>query len=111
MLLTEDGPWANDTVTLSYTYHLRRTLTLQAPSGSAWTQNYSWDAAQRLASVSSPAGAFGYQYGAVGGVTGASELIQRITYPSGALIDVMAVNYGVPRHFAPLRLGNLLRLR
>src|SRR5439155_21703157 len=60
LLHTEDGPWANDTVT--YTYNnarLRSGLSLQQPTGT-WTNGFGWDAAHRLSSVSSPAGTFSY---------------------------------------------------
>src|SRR5690606_29568272 len=56
-LLTEDGPWSNDTVTYSYDLevpHLRTNLTLAQPSGS-WSQSYGYDLAKRLQSITSPA--------------------------------------------------------
>jgi RHS repeat-associated protein len=63
-LLTEDGPWSNDTVT--YTYHssvpgLPTILSLQQPTGS-WNHTNSFDAAKRLSSLTSPAGVFAYTY-------------------------------------------------
>src|SRR6266566_5032182 len=56
------GPFASDTVT--YTYNnarLRSGLTLQQPTGS-WTNGFTWDAAHRLSTETSPAGTFTYTY-------------------------------------------------
>ena len=81
-LLSEDGPWANDTVSYTYQNRLRTALSLSQPSGS-WAQSYGYDSARRLFSVTSPAGAFGYTYGAP---STASALVDGITLPNGALI-------------------------
>ena len=67
-LLTEDSPWATDTVT--YTYHasvphLRTGLTLQQPAGS-WTQGYGYDGVKRLQTVTGPMGTFTYAYRGAG---------------------------------------------
>src|SRR5947199_10199134 len=61
LLNTEDGPWSSDTVTYTYNNRLRASLSLQQPAGS-WTNGFTWDAAHRLSTVSSPAGAFAYSY-------------------------------------------------
>jgi RHS repeat-associated protein len=59
---SEDGPWANDTVSFTYNNaQLRSGLTLQQPVGS-WSQSYSYDAADRLYSLTSPPGSFSYTY-------------------------------------------------
>ena len=50
-LLSEDGPWADDTVSYTYNNRLRSSLSLQAASASAWTQRYGYDSARRLTSV------------------------------------------------------------
>jgi RHS repeat-associated protein len=63
-LYTEDGPFASDTVTNLYFDRLRVGLGLQQPTG-AWTNGFGYDAAKRLTSVTSPAGAFGYTYDAM----------------------------------------------
>lgn len=63
-LLTEDGPFNNDTITYSYhpeVPHLRTNLALAQPSGT-WSQTYSYDSAKRLSAVVSPAGTFSYTY-------------------------------------------------
>jgi RHS repeat-associated protein len=60
-LLSEDGPWTNDTVSYTYTNRLRTGLSLSQPGGS-WSQSYGYDSARRLTSLTSPAGAFGYTY-------------------------------------------------
>jgi YD repeat-containing protein len=62
-LLSEDGPWANDTVSYTYQNRLRTGLSVQAPNASAWSQGYGYDSARRLKSVSSPAGTFNYTLG------------------------------------------------
>jgi YD repeat-containing protein len=64
-LLTEDGPFASDTVTNAYTNRLRASLSLQQPTG-VWTNAFVYDSAGRLKNVSSPAGTFGYAYTYVG---------------------------------------------
>jgi hypothetical protein len=47
-LLSEDGLWADDTVSYSYTANrLRSGLSLAHPSASAWSQTYAHDAANR----------------------------------------------------------------
>ncbi len=62
-LTSEDGPWAEDTVSYSYQQAGPRSgLTLLQPNASPWTQSYGYDAAERLTSVASPAGAFSYAY-------------------------------------------------
>ncbi len=62
LLWTEDGPWANDTVTNTYNNaRLRSGLVLQQPTGT-WTNGFTWDAAHRPGAVSSPAGTFTYSY-------------------------------------------------
>ena len=58
-----------------------------ATNSSAWAQTYGYDAANRLTSIVSPAGSFGYTYQAsLGGVTTASGLIKQIALPNGANI-------------------------
>src|SRR5206468_264141 len=82
-----DSPWASDTVT--YTYNntrLRSGLTLQQPSGS-WTNGFSYDAARRLSTVTSPAGSFTYTYSSgVGGATSAATLIKKLSLPNTSYI-------------------------
>jgi len=62
LLQSEDGPWSNDTVTYGYSNRLRSSLSIQAPNSSTWTQTYVFDAARRLSTLSSAAGAFNYAY-------------------------------------------------
>jgi RHS repeat-associated protein len=79
-LLSEDGPWADDTV--SYTYNnrgLRSGFSLAQPSGS-WTNGYLYDAARRLTNVTSGAGAFSYEY------TGAGGLVKKLLLPNTGYI-------------------------
>jgi len=79
-LFTEDGPFANDTITNFYYAGVRTNLTLQQPTGS-WTNGFGYDAAKRLTSVKSPAGAFNYTY-----VNGASRLTQKLALPNTSYI-------------------------
>ncbi len=81
-LASEDGPWAEDTVSYSYQYAGPRSgLTLLQPNASPWTQSYGYDAAERLTSVVSPAGSFGYAHDST-----RVELPGTLTLPSGATI-------------------------
>lgn len=80
-LLSEDGPWADDTVGYGYQYRLRTSLNLLQPGVSAWTQSYGYDAATRLTNVISSAGAFGYTY-----ATGQSLRLSQISLPNGSYI-------------------------
>jgi RHS repeat-associated protein len=80
-VLSEDGPWADDTVSYTYDHRLRKTLSLLAPNASPWSQTYGYDAAERLSSVASPAGTFSYAYDAQ-----RSTLPALLTLPNGAYI-------------------------
>ncbi len=61
-VLSEDGPWGSDTVSYSYQHRSRQSLSVQAPNASDWVQSYAYDSARRMTNVTSPAGAFGYEY-------------------------------------------------
>jgi len=80
---TEDGPWTSDSVSRSYIEGQRTSLSLQQPLASSWSQNYTYDSARRLQSLTSPAGVFGYDYGTA---NPASALISKLTLPNGAII-------------------------
>ncbi len=82
-LLSEDGPWANDTVSYTYNNRLRSNLSLSVPNASAWNQTYAYDAAGRLTNVTSMAGAFNY---ILGGASAASPLTKKLLLPNGAYI-------------------------
>lgn len=76
-VLSEDGPWENDTVTYGYDNARRRSsLTLQQPNATAWAQSHTHDAMGRLATLSSPAGNFTYGY------TAAGSLLKTILTPA-----------------------------
>ena len=77
--LTEDGPWADDAMTISYTNTVRARLSLLQPSAAAWTNAYGYDTNSRLASLVSPAGVFtnGYLAGS------ASSRPRRLGFPGG----------------------------
>ncbi len=88
-LQSEDGPWADDTVSYSYSQRQRTGLSIQHPSGPAWSESYAYDHLRRLTNVTSPAGAFGY------------------SYRSGLVDDLLDDNLQVP---ATPTLGNLVRI-
>src|SRR5437773_8828689 len=81
MLNSEDGPWSSDTVTYTYNNRLRASLSLQQPAGS-WTNGFTWDAAHRLSTVSSPAGTFAYTYK----VGQASSLPIKLALPNSSYV-------------------------
>lgn len=82
-LLTEDGPWASDTVTNIYWNRLRVNMNLQQPSG-MWTNQFGYDLAGRLWDVVSPAGEFDYEYPV--GTSSTSSHYQKLLLPGGAYI-------------------------
>ena len=77
-LQSETDLWTSNTVsnTVSYAYNQghRTNLSLTQPSG-LWSQTYGYDSAWRMTGITSPAGAFGYQYPSsinqyrIGGIT------------------------------------------
>ncbi len=79
-LYTEDGPFASDTVTNTWNNRLRVGVDLQQPTG-VWTNRFAYDAAKRLTSVTSPAGAFSYTF-----VGQASRLTQKLSLPNSSYI-------------------------
>jgi RHS repeat-associated protein len=86
-LASEDGPWANDTVSYGYSQQLRTNLSLSQPNASPWSQAYVYDGGRRLHTLTSPAGTFGYAYPAAGGVLSpASALVEKLSLPNGAYI-------------------------
>ena len=80
-LLSEDGPWADDTVSYTYNNRLRASLTILAPNASPWTQTYGYDGARRLTSIASPAGGFGYTYDAL-----RQAKVAKLSLPNGAYV-------------------------
>ena len=80
----EAGPWASDTLTISYTNQLRQLLSLAQPGTNYWNQSYSYDAAFRLRTLASPAGPFTYGYSTV---DLASSLVQSLVLPNNAFIQ------------------------
>jgi YD repeat-containing protein len=87
LLVSEDGPWANDVVSYSNMANkLRGQMQLQQPNASSWVRGYGYDAANRLTSVTSPAGVFGYNYIAVGQGASPANLVGKLTLPNGSWI-------------------------
>jgi YD repeat-containing protein len=90
-VLSEDGPWPNDTVNYTYANRLRASLSVQAPNGAPWSQSYGYDTARRLTGVSSPAGTFGYSrndgpYNSSGYYSQSSSEVISLALPGGAYI-------------------------
>src|SRR5437899_687504 len=79
-LLTEDGPFANDTITSVYWSRMRTNLSLAQPTG-VWTNAFGYDSANRLNGVTSPAGTFSYTYDEP------STRLTGLTLPSGAYVN------------------------
>lgn len=61
-LTSEDGPWADDTVSYAYSARRRSGLSLVQPNASPWTQGYGYDEYNRLSNIVSAAGNFLYGY-------------------------------------------------
>jgi RHS repeat-associated protein len=75
-LLSEDGPWGDDTVNYGYTGRQRTSLTL-----GSWNQAYVFDSIKRLQTVTSPAGPFTYNYNA-----SQMSRVDSLTLPGGGYI-------------------------
>jgi len=80
-LLTEDGPWAEDTVIHAYNNQLRSSLTVLQPNATSWTQTYGYDPAKRLTNTASQAGSFIYAYDST-----RQTIANRLTLPGGSYI-------------------------
>ena len=87
-ILSEDGPWDNDTVSYTYANRLRTGLSVAAPNASPWTQTYAYDELDRMTNVTSPAGSFGYYFGSdpSTGITDPGTLVRKLSLPNGAYI-------------------------
>src|SRR2546423_12577983 len=82
-LLTDDGTFADDTVSYTYANRLRMGMTLAAPepAGGGLSQNYSYDDAKRLSVITSSAGTFTYGYNSQ-----QSTLVSQLLLPGGSFI-------------------------
>jgi RHS repeat-associated protein len=80
-ILSEDGPWNDDTVSYTYANRLRTGMSLSAPNASPSTQTYSYDFARRLTNVTSPAGVFSYSYDSTRNLQ-----VQKLLLPNTAFI-------------------------
>jgi RHS repeat-associated protein len=76
-LASENGPWAEDTVSYSYSNGQRQSLTLLQPNAAAWVESYGYDGGRRLTSVTSAAGTFGCTY------AGPWSLVTNLALPGG----------------------------
>jgi RHS repeat-associated protein len=88
LLLGEDGPWSNDTITYAYNTGRRRSsLVLALGASSAWTNSYAYDSAARLTNVTSPAGSFdSYYLASLNSTTVSSSLVAGRPYPGSSFI-------------------------
>jgi RHS repeat-associated protein len=86
LLSFEDGPWASARVSYNNLANgLRGGLSVDAPNAPAWAQSYGYDAANRMSSLVSPAGTFGYTYTSASAGS-AGGLIRKIALPTGGWI-------------------------
>ncbi|MBI4659580.1 MAG: hypothetical protein HY735_12135 [Verrucomicrobia bacterium] len=80
-LLEENPPLNDDSIAYSYDSNRRRSrLSLTKPGGSVWAQDYTYDAAGRLGTITSPAGTFTYSY------AGASRRVNNLALPTGSSV-------------------------
>jgi hypothetical protein len=77
-IISEDGPWSGDVLTVTNRQGRRLGLQLTQPGGNPWWQTNAYDAGGRLAT---PAGAFGYSYKSAAGVSPAT-LVGGISLPT-----------------------------
>jgi len=77
LLASENGPWAEDTVSYAYNNGQRQSLALVQPNAAAWVESYGYDGGRRLTGVISAAGTFGYTY------AGAGSLATNLALPGG----------------------------
>lgn len=81
----EDGPFDQDTLGFSYDAGGRRNgISISAPNNSAWQTSYTYDKQARLATVTSPAGVFTYDYGTL-----TTNFVKKIYLPGNAYITNM----------------------
>jgi RHS repeat-associated protein len=79
---SEDGPWADDTVTYAYANQLRSGMSLQQPSALALSTTYAYDSNGRLTTIAGgAAGTFNYGYD-----PSMKLNVNRIGLPNGAYI-------------------------
>src|SRR5262249_43051046 len=62
MLLSEGGPWTDDTVNYGYDGHRRVSMSILQPNASSWLQTYVYDQYNRLTNTTPPAGSFNSSY-------------------------------------------------
>jgi RHS repeat-associated protein len=75
-LLSEDGPWNDDTVSYIYNNRRRVGMSLAQPNASPWVQSYAYDQYNRLTNTTSSAGQFGYVYSGT-----LSDLVSQLLLP------------------------------
>ncbi len=81
----DGGTFASDLLTVTNRLGRRIGLGLQQPSGS-WSQGYTYDAAGRLSTLTSPAGTFSYVYTNFTGIGTPGSLIARLQLPNTSYI-------------------------
>jgi YD repeat-containing protein len=82
LLASEAERYSPAYATNSYTYtnRLRASMTLSQPAGS-WAQDYTYDSARRLSTLTSPAGTFTYHY------FGAGNLATNLALPNSSCVS------------------------
>jgi RHS repeat-associated protein len=89
-ITAEDGPWSNDTVTVTNIHGLRSALVIQQPV-STWTTTYAHDTSRRLTGVTGGGQTWSYDHttatGAALASVAAGSLISKVTLPGSHRID------------------------
>jgi RHS repeat-associated protein len=97
-LLSEDGPWSDDTLSYAYNNRLLSNLSLQQPNADPWSQAYAFDGAKRLTNLTSQAGSFAYTYDASRNLQVAKVLLPNAAYITntydsvGRMLGTMLLN-------------------
>jgi RHS repeat-associated protein len=99
-LLSEDGPWSDDTLSYVYNNRLLSNVSLQQPNADPWSQAYAFDGAKRLTNLTSQAGSFAYGYDASRNLQVAKLLFPNAAYITntydavGRMLGTMLLNSG-----------------
>ena len=94
-LLSENGSWANDTVTNGYTQRLRTALGLAQPSDS-WLHSYQYDPLDLRTGIARNLG------GAISTVTVSNDAIGQLTGWTAKETNTTPLNEQLRNHSAPI---------
>lgn len=91
-LLTENGPWPQDTVEHRYANAQRNYLSVTQSNAALWENKFTYDKVGRLETVTNAGGLYRYRY--YGGVGGgfANNLVGKLTLPNGAYVESVYTN-------------------